>query len=416
MNQKKMRVAWICANASYELKSHLKEKVQASGGWIDALLSEIKKRKEIQLFYFFYSSSLKVNGLLLNDVEYYSFSSADEQSIEMLKTMDVIHAYGTENIMVDALLHSVDAENVIVSLQGLKSEIAEDYLNGLESCMKKLPFLIRKGIMAVQMVHQRNYRKDGEAEKDILRRVTHVIGRTHWDKACAVKINPKVKYHVCQELLREVFYCEPKWSYSDCKKHSVYIAQGNYTVKGIHMILKSMAVMKKKYPDLKVRISGDDILNNQLLLTRLGLNYAGLIQRLINLYDLADCIEYIGVLSAEQVKQELLNCHVFLLPSLIENSPNSVGEALLTGVPVVASNVGGVSSLCKENLAFRLYPYDDGRMLEKHLEELFEWDEKVECDVKMNLHHAQQQYHREHVGTDLTEIYRCVKGEKYENQ
>ncbi len=419
MNKEKIKTAWICANASADLKHHFQQKLQASGGWIDALLDEMKKREETQLFYFFFSTSQHVHGLELDGVKYYSFSEANQVSIDFLKSMDVIHVYGTENIMVDALVHSVDARKVVVSIQGLKSEIAKDYLNGLEKSMKGLPFLVRKGITAVQKVHQRNYWKDGLSEREVLKKVSHVIGRTHWDRQCVLDINPEMNYHKCQELLREPFYDVPKWNIASCNKHSIYIAQGNYTVKGIHTILKSMALLRKKYPDLKVRISGDNILKDDFLLTRLGLNYAGLIRRLIEMHDLSESVEYIGVLNAQQVKQELLSCNVFLLPSLIENSPNSVGEALLTGVPVVASDVGGVRSLCAQNKAFRLYEADNDALLEKHIEAVFDWDCGIESDLVINQKHAERQYHKEQVGSDLVKIYLSMtengKG-MYENQ
>jgi glycosyltransferase involved in cell wall biosynthesis len=41
------------------------------------------------------------------------------------------------------------------------------------------------------------------------------------------------------------------------------------------------------------------------------------------------------------MKSEYLNCKVFVSPSPIENSPNSVWDAEILGVPTVASYVGG---------------------------------------------------------------------------
>ena len=55
------------------------------------------------------------------------------------------------------------------------------------------------------------------------------------------------------------------------------------------------------------------------------------------------------------MKQQYLNCHTFVCASSLENSPNSVGEAMLLGTPVVASNTGGITSMVeheKEGLLF----------------------------------------------------------------
>ena len=72
------------------------------------------------------------------------------------------------------------------------------------------------------------------------------------------------------------------------------------------------------------------------------------------------------------MKEEYLSCNVFISASTIENSPNSVGEALLLGVPVVTSDVGGVSSITKHNETAFLYPSDEPYMLAYYVCKVFE--------------------------------------------
>jgi glycosyltransferase involved in cell wall biosynthesis len=50
---------------------------------------------------------------------------------------------------------------------------------------------------------------------------------------------------------------------------------------------------------------------------------------------------------------------VFVLPSLIENSPNSVAEAMCAGLPVVATNVGGIPSMVDDGVTGILVPPRD---------------------------------------------------------
>ena len=50
------------------------------------------------------------------------------------------------------------------------------------------------------------------------------------------------------------------------------------------------------------------------------------------------------------------NSHIFH-SSYIENSPNSVGEAQMVGVPVVASRVGGTDSMVEHGKTGFMYPH-----------------------------------------------------------
>ena len=59
----------------------------------------------------------------------------------------------------------------------------------------------------------------------------------------------------------------------------------------------------------------------------------------------ADALHYTGPLDAAAMRQAYLEADVFLLPSSCENSPNSLGEAMLLGMPCVASNAGGIPDM-----------------------------------------------------------------------
>ena len=60
------------------------------------------------------------------------------------------------------------------------------------------------------------------------------------------------------------------------------------------------------------------------------------------------------------------------MPSVIENSPNALGEAMLTGVPVVAADVGGVSTMVQDQCEGLLYPADAPYMLAYQIHRVFE--------------------------------------------
>ena len=48
------------------------------------------------------------------------------------------------------------------------------------------------------------------------------------------------------------------------------------------------------------------------------------------------------------MRQAYLDADVFVLPSYCENSPNSLGEAMLLGLPCVAARAGGIPDMMSE--------------------------------------------------------------------
>jgi len=61
-------------------------------------------------------------------------------------------------------------------------------------------------------------------------------------------------------------------------------------------------------------------------------------------------IEFLGKLTADDLVKQLCNSNFYIHPSYIENSPNSVCEAMALGMPIISTNVGGISSLISDKI------------------------------------------------------------------
>lgn len=70
-----------------------------------------------------------------------------------------------------------------------------------------------------------------------------------------------------------------------------------------------------------------------------------------------------GTATAGELARQLRESTVYVHPSYIDNSPNSVCEAQYLGVPVIATNVGGVSSLIDNGMNGILVQSHDAYML-----------------------------------------------------
>lgn len=276
---------------------------------------------------------------------------------------DVVHIHGTEFSHGLAYVDACGADNVVVSIQGMKSACYAYYMGGLTRWQILKNLTIRDIIKGSPIKGQKDFKKQSQYEIDLLKKVNHIIGRTSWDRARTWAINPDAKYHFCNETLRNEFYSGSKWNYRDCKKHSIFATQAGYPIKGFHMLLEAMPLILRDYPDATIRVAGLDVTNNTGFW---GLkhftSYGKIIKKMIERYNLSNVVTFTGSLNAEEMKKEYLSCNVFVSPSSIENSPNSLGEAQILGTPVIASYVGGVADMMR-GAEDNIYRFEEVEML-----------------------------------------------------
>jgi len=74
---------------------------------------------------------------------------------------------------------------------------------------------------------------------------------------------------------------------------------------------------------------------------------------------LADRVDFAGLLSYENIPARLKEADVCVLPSLQEGLPLSLLEAMASGLPVVASSVGGIPDIVKDGVNGLLVPAAD---------------------------------------------------------
>ena len=136
--------------------------------------------------------------------------------------------------------------------------------------------------------------------------------------------------------------------------------------------------------------------------------YGKYLRKLIKENHLKNHVTMLGRLSAEEMKAQYLQSHLFVMPSALENSPNSLGEAMLLGVPCVAADVGGIHNLLTDGGDGMLYPAGDVEALADRIMEIFTKEAIVERfsdnarkHARVN-HDAEQNYYR------LIHIYREI--------
>lgn len=320
---------------------------------------------------------------------------------------DITHIHGTEFSHGYSYLKTCGNKNVLISIQGLTSICCRYYNSGIDA------LTIAKNITLVDLYsrstlfqQQKNMNLRGKYELLMLNEVSHVIGRTSWDKAHVWAINPNVTYHFCNETLRKEFY-NGCWKYDVCKKHSIFISQSSIPIKGLYQLLEAMPLILRHYPDTQIRIGGwnPTASNNWGQKIRLS-GFGKILKRYIKTHKLESCINFVGNMNAEEMKNEFLNANVFVMPSSIENSPNSLGEAQLLGVPCVVSYVGGVQDMVPSPECGTLYRFDEIEMLAYAICDTFEKSKCFDNTVMRKV--ARKRHDAETNAKTLLNIYKTL--------
>lgn len=430
MGVKVLRVLWLSNVLLPDMAKYLHKPIPNCGGWLVGASEELKNQIDMQLAIAFpLTQGDDIISGVADGITYYGFSQRIPNPTKYNKDLevlfesiirewnpDVIHIWGTEFphtlTMVYACKKLGLQEKIIISIQGLCSVIAKHYFSDLPlKIIKRHTF---RDLVFQDSIYQQKqkFEKRGKFEREALSQVSHVIGRTTWDRACSMQINSSLKYHHCNETLRNSFY-KNYWELVNCEKHSIFISQAYYPIKGAHFMLEALALIIKKYPDAKLYIADDDILRKDTWKARMKkTSYAKYIGEQIEHYKLCDNVFFTGGLDEEQMCQRFLKANVFVCPSSIENSPNSLGEAMLLGVPCVASDVGGISDMLIHQKEGFLYPSDAPYMLAHYVCEIFANEDRALSLSENGKSHALRIYNKEKNVRILMEIYNQIFGEE----
>ena len=388
-----MRVLWI-TNITFPEAQFLLDKkgtLKSSGGWLLGSANELVHQPDIKLFVASLSNYVnKLTRLEGERITYYLLPygkgniRVNHDYEDMWRTVqkeinpNVVHLHGTEFSHGLAYLEACGAEHFCVSIQGLVSVISNYYFQGLSPKELLRSYTLGTFLFGGIRKGYRNLITRGKCEIDILRRVHHIIGRTTWDRGRIWAINPNANYYHGGEILRAEFYDSVVWHYSKCTPHSIFLSQAKNPIKGLHMVLRALPLVRRHYPDVTLRIAGYNVgvCNTWKEKVRID-DYGNYIRKLIRDNNLIDCISFTGPLDGKSMRQEYLNCNVFICPSSIENSSNSLGEAQLLGVPVLASYVGGIPDMMKGCEQF-LYRFEEVEMLAYKIVQLFEMKDKID--------------------------------------
>ena len=424
-----MKILWVCSLPLPEMAAQLHLNQTSFGGWLIGLSRQLENEKSVSLYVLANvpSNIGEISGKA-GGYSYYTFtglsncqSEPDENRIHRFRNViqsvhpDVIHVFGSEYSFCQEMVMAAEAEHcgerVVISLQGLMKEIASHYTDGLSEAVihhQTLREKIKKQSIAQE---QQLFFMRSRFEEYALRHVSHVIGRTDWDHQFARTMNPDIQYHYCSETLRPEFYGY-QWENTACRKHTIFISQASYPIKGFHLFLKAMPALTQRFPDLQVYVTGRDLVHLSMKEKFHLDSYRLYLHQLIRQLHLEGYLTFCGTLDAEQMRDHLLSANAFVSPSVLENSSNSIGEAMLVGTPVIASDTGGTCSMIPDSSCGLLYPLLDTDALIEAVSSVFSDPHQCQTLSKGEKRRAAQLFDPAVNQKQLLSIYQSIAQEE----
>lgn len=166
-------------------------------------------------------------------------------------------------------------------------------------------------------------------------------------------------------------------------------------IKGIEYLIQAMSSIKQSETKAKLLLVGQGEERERLeqLAKSLGLN---------------DYVRFIGEIPNEEVPEYMAASDVFVLPSLSESFGIVNLEAMASGLPIVATRVGGLPEIIKEgNNGFLVEPKNPKEIAEKVL--LILKDEELSSRISRSNKEKAKRYSWESIVERLEEVYQTIK-------
>ena len=270
---------------------------------------------------------------------------------------DLIFIFGTENPF--GLLANRLPVPVVISIQAVLNGLVERIFNGLTFYELLREFFSKDTLIGEGLFHRRwQLEKLSKMEQIIYSRSNVFAGRTDWDKNWLSRLNRKAVYYHIDRILADDYY-GASWDIKKTKKNLIFTTSSNAPFKGGITLVRALVELKKRgRKEVYLRIAGIHPFSI------VGRN----ITRLKKKYKLHNQITILDRVHPSEIISEMQMASIFVLPSHMDNSPNSLAEAMLIGMPCIASNVGGIPSMLQDGEDGLLYPHDDINSLADKLE------------------------------------------------
>lgn len=380
------KILWLCNSVFTD------KKIKTTASWLQPLAELLQQSEEVQLYNITLGNVKEVQKSIHQNIiqwiipkgklthhgqvaslETYQHISKIEQEVQP----DFVHIWGTESIWCDAYRKGFIKSKALLDIQGILALYYFFYYGNLTTKEILKCIHLKEIIMPWRtLFHKKQvFKERGIIETACLKKFSYISYQSEWVKNYLTSINPDATLHATKILLRKSFYTADSWQYKTPNTSPIIFttASGAIPYKGMHVLLKSIYLLKNKYPNIKLHVAGQMKIGNRLLD-----GYSIFLQRLIRKYQLDANVVYLGPIDEIQITNELQHCNVCVIPSFVETYCLAFAEAMIIGTPTIASYAGAMPELGEHKKDCLFYNPSDFHMCAYYIDELIQNKELAE--------------------------------------
>lgn len=263
-----------------------------------------KPRWQSEMYYLFYGMKRQLEGFLRE------------------KTYDIIHVQGNPLLVLRSI------RNTILTVHGISER------DTLYNSSRKLVFV-----------------------KYLFLKITHGRARRNVKNVIAISpytrnyLSPAQRIWDIPNPVGNLFF-EVK---RDPIPFRIFTASHCTPLKNTTTLIGAFSHFTKSFPQAELRIAG----------SHQNSSYGEKCRRLARKLGIDNKVTFLGLLRQKELLAELSHASLFALCSLQENAPMSIAEAQCSGVPVLASRVGGIPWMIKHSkTGYLVDPHDESAIAE----------------------------------------------------
>jgi glycosyltransferase involved in cell wall biosynthesis len=349
-----MKVLWFSLSPGLG-EAVLSDKYEGIG-WVKSLEKNIQSRVELSVAFQFdklaapfklgptmyypinryrYGNLTKIKKRLFNSIGTEYDNTLFLKVVEQVKP-DLIHIHGTEAAY--GLVQKYTDIPTVISIQGTITVYRYKFFSKV-TWVDVLKYSSFKNLVFARTfihVYQR-FSKIAAREREIYAYGKYFIGRTAWDRRVTKVLAPAAKYYHNDEILRSAFY-HNEWVYKPSPKLQLLTTIWGNVYKGLETLLDCARLLDELGINYEWTVAGIRADEEVVKICAKGKKST-----------ISKNVTFLGVINEAALIDQQLHTHLFIATSHIENSPNSLCEALILGVPCIATNAGGTASLMNDN-------------------------------------------------------------------